>query len=251
VAAVIRIFVGTPANNEDLESQSVLEWSIRKRASEPVDITWMKASNDPRSTWHGWLMRNWATPFSAFRWSIPEHCGFEGRAIYLDIDMIVLADIAELWHHPMSDNQVCIAKNPSTFCCTLWDCARAQKYLPRVAQLKSEYGLYARVKRNFPVGTVGQFANGNWNCLDGEQYANLHDPDLKILHCTSIPTQPQLRHALPRLRAAGGQHWSRHVPQPHPRKDVVELFDAMLDEAIANGYPPEKYQATPFGKYHR
>ena len=45
---------------------------------------------------------SWATPFSGFRWSaFRKHCGFKGRAIYLDIDMIVLADIAELWHHPI------------------------------------------------------------------------------------------------------------------------------------------------------
>jgi hypothetical protein len=248
---MIRIFVGTPANNEDLESQAVLEWSICKRASEPVELTWMKASNDPASTWHGWLMRNWATPFSGFRWSIPEHCRFEGRAIYLDVDMIVLADIAELWRHPLAEREVCVAKNPSTFCCTLWDCERARKYLPAVKTLKAEYGLYARVKRNLPAGTVAPFANGNWNCLDGENYKSLADPELKILHCTSIPTQPQLRHALPRLAASGGTHWARQQPQPHPRPDVVALFDTMLEEAKAHGFAPENYQAKPYGKYNR
>jgi hypothetical protein len=248
---MIRIFVGTPANNEDLESQAVLEWSIRKRASEPADIVWMKASNDPASTWHGWLMRNWATPFSGFRWSIPEHCGFQGRAIYLDIDMIVLADIAELWNHPIGQPAFCVAKNPRTFCCTLWDCERAKHFLPPVKQLKSEYGLYARLKNKFPLGSVASFANGNWNVLDGEGYKDLSDPDVKILHCTSIPTQPQLRYALPRLAASGGTHWARHQPQPHPRRDVVALFDNMLEEAKANGFVPENYQAKPFGKYNR
>jgi len=247
----IRIFIGTPANNEDVESQAVLEWSIRKHTTSPIEIVWMKASNDPGTTWHGWLMRNWATPFSGFRWSIPEHCGFEGRAIYLDIDMIVLADIAELWHHPIDEREICVAKNPSTFCCTLWDCAKAKKYLPSVKQLKTEYGLYARVRRGLPAGSVAPFANGNWNCLDGEDYRSLNDPDLKILHCTNIPTQPQLRHAVPRLRAAGLVHWSNRLPRPHPRNDVVELFDRLLVEAEANGYPRDKYVAAPFGKYHR
>ena len=247
---MIRVFVGTPANNEDLELQAVLEWSLRKHASEPVDITWMKASNDPASIWHGWIMRNWATPFSGFRWSIPEACGFSGRAIYLDIDMILMADIAELWHHPI-EPMICVAKNPSTFCCTLWDCARAQKYLPPVKQLKSEYGLYARVKRNFPVGSVRAFENGNWNCLDGESYNSIRDPAIKVVHCTSIPHQPQLKHALPRLAASGGQHWAKHRPQPHWRTDIPALFDQMLDEAIANGFAPKNYEAKPFGKYGR
>lgn len=246
----IRIFVGTPANNEDLESQAVLEWSIRKHATEPVELTWMKASNDPKSMWHGWLMRAWATPFSGFRWSIPEFCEFKGRAIYLDIDMIVMADIAELWQHQI-EPAFCVAKNPSTFCCSLWDCAAARRFLPPVKQIKTEFGLYARLRRNFPVGGIRTFENGNWNCLDGESYRTLTDPDLKILHCTAIPTQPQLRHALPRLAAGGGKHWSQHQPKPHPRADVPILFDEMLEEAKANGFPPEKYEAKPFGKYGR
>lgn len=247
----IRIFVGAPSNNEDLESQAVLEWSIRKHASEPVDITWMKASNDPTSMWHGWLMRGWATPFSGFRWSIPEACGFEDRAIYLDIDMIVMADIAELWHHPIEPPAFCLAKSPTTFCCTLWDCQRAQKHLPPIKKLKSEYGLYAHLKRKFPAGGVAAFTNGNWNCLDGESYDDIRDPEIKIVHCTSIPTQPQLRHALPRLAAAGQEHWAKHQPRPHWRKDIITLFDDTLEEAKANGYPPEKYQGKPYGKYGR
>lgn len=248
---MIRIFVGTPANNEDLESQAVLEWSIRKHASEPIELTWMKASNDPASTWHGWRMQQWATPFSAFRWSIPEHCGFQGRAIYLDIDMIVLADIAELWHHPIADNEICIAKNASTFCCTLWDCERAQRYLPRVKTLKTEFGLYARVKRGFPAGSVGTFANGDWNCLDGKGYETVRDPRIKILHCTDIPTQPQLRYAVPRLATAGQKHWSNRQPQPHPRRDVVELFDEYLQDAIEHAYEPGRYIEKPYGNYRR
>ena len=248
---MIRIFVGTPANNEDLESQSVLEWSIRKHTTSAIEITWMKASKDPSSIWNGWLMRNWATPFSAFRWAVPEACGFEGRAIYLDIDMIVMADIAELWNQPIEPPAFCVAKNPKTFCCTLWDCGRAKAHLPKVKQIKAEYGLYARIKNSFPAGSVAPFANGNWNCLDGETYASVRDKDVKILHCTSIPTQPQLRYAVKRLAAAGETHWSKHQPRPHWRADVIELFDEMLVEAKAHGYPPEKYQGERFGNYRR
>src|SRR5688500_13788101 len=37
------------------------------------------------------------TEFSNYRFLIPQLCGFVGRAIYLDSDMICLADIAELF----------------------------------------------------------------------------------------------------------------------------------------------------------
>lgn len=255
----IRVFVGTPANNEDLESQAVLEYSLRKHCSEPIELEWMKLSKNKASYWYssaekreGWLTQSWATPFSGFRWTIPEFCGFRGKAIYLDIDMIVMADIAELWHTEPQGDAFCVAKDHNTFCTTLWFCERAQFHLPPAKRIKREYALYAHLRKKFNPAQIQRFANGNWNCLDGESYASVRDPDIKILHCTSIPTQPQLRYALPRLAAKGQRHWSNHQPKPHWRKDIIELFDEMLEEAKAAGYTPEKYETKEiFGKYYR
>jgi hypothetical protein len=258
---MIRIFVGTPANNEDAESQAVLEYSIRKHASEPVEITWMKLSKNPQSFWYssavkreGWLTQGWATPFSGFRWGIPAYCGFQGRAIYLDVDMIVMSDIAELWHTEFKNGAFCMAKNPETFCTTLWDCERARSILPPINRIKREYALYAHLRRKFNPDQVQGFTNGNWNCLDGENYGSVREPDVKIVHCTSIPTQPQLKYAVQRLQTKGQQHWSSHKyrPRPHWRKDIIELFDTLLEEAKAAGYTPEKYESAEiFGKYYR
>lgn len=256
---LVRIFVGTPANNEDLESQSVLEWSLRKHASQPLEITWMKLSKDPASFWYsdpragkGWVTRGWATPFSAFRWGVPAFCEFKGRAIYLDIDMIVQEDIAKLWHAPFNSGSFVIAKNDSTFCCSLFDCERAKKALPPIERIKGEYALYARLRREFRAGQVQPFPfSQNWNVLDGEHYHSLDDPEVKIIHCTSIPTQPQLKYALPRLKARGLEHWYKQPTRPHWRKDIIKMFDAYLEEAIAMGYPPDKYEAPVFGDYMR
>jgi hypothetical protein len=257
----IRIFIGTPANNEDLESQAVLDWSLHKHASEPLDIIWMKLSRDPASFWYsdpktraGWNTIGWATPFSAFRWAIPEFCGFEGRAIYLDVDMMAVADIAELWNAPMIPGAMAIAKGPKTFCCSLLDCAKAKQYLPPVARLRSEVGLYRHVRKSFTPTTVQTFDYlGNWNCLDGEDYKSLDDPRIKLIHCTTIPTQPQLKYALARLAAAGQRHWYDKEPvRPHRRADIPALFDDLLAEARANGYHPENYAtAEVFGDYGR
>jgi len=257
----IRIFVGTPANNEDLESQAVLEYSLRKHASEPIDLIWMKLSKNPESYWYsdraknrGWLTQSWATPFSGFRWAIPAFCHFQGRAIYLDVDMIVMADIAELWHTKAQDGKFCVAKNRDTFCTTLWFCDRAANSLPPVDRIKTKYALYAHLRKAFREDQIQGFSNGNWNCLDGESYASIRDPDIKIVHCTSIPTQPQLKYAVPRLEAKGQKHWSNKRPQKHWRQDIIELFDEMLEEAKLAGYTPEKYevpQTEIFGKYYR
>lgn len=88
--------------------------------------------------------------------------------------------------------------------------------------------------------------------MDGEQYMSLNDPDIKVIHCTSIPTQPQLKHALPRLAAKGQKHWYSGDVRSHWRPDITKLFDDLLDEAKANGYHPENYEtAETFGDYGR
>ena len=113
----VRIFVGCDPNNCDLEQMMVLDYSVHKHARQPVVITWMQLSHDPHSAWYsdqetgsGWHTEHWATPFSGFRWAIPESCNFEGRAIYMDADVIVLCDVAELWSHPMHAEATVAAK---------------------------------------------------------------------------------------------------------------------------------------------
>ena len=48
--------------------------------------------------------------FSGFRWAIPEYCQFQGKAIYMDTDVIVLDDLALLWEHPIEANAIVAAK---------------------------------------------------------------------------------------------------------------------------------------------
>ncbi len=86
---MIRLFVGTDPQQHVAER--ALEASVRKNTSEPVEITWMRAGEP------GWDWDDGATPFSRFRWRVPRECGYEGRAIYMDADMLALGDLGELW----------------------------------------------------------------------------------------------------------------------------------------------------------
>jgi len=79
----IKIFVGCAPNYEDAESQAVLEWSIRKHASQPVEITWMMLSNDPETLFTQWETNKWSTPFSGLRWAVPELCDFKWQGYLL------------------------------------------------------------------------------------------------------------------------------------------------------------------------
>ena len=117
---VVKLFVGVSSNGEDAESQAVLEYSVRKNSSMPVEIVWMKQTNDESSPLYGWATYTWATPFSGYRWAVPELCGFKGKAIYCDSDFIWLDDIAKLWNQEFEPGKVVMAKagdNAWRYCC--------------------------------------------------------------------------------------------------------------------------------------
>lgn len=239
---VIRLFVGADGNNNDLESQSVLEWSVRKHASEPVEIIWMQNGRKP---WAGWQTSSARTPFSHFRWSIPAVCNWEGRAIYTDSDFCFVADIAELWRQPMH-GRVFLARNPegkTKTCCMLFDCAAAKGHVPTLAVLKDQRDAQGFCSNYFKINRhlVGAF-EGDWNAIDLKGYDDIADPRIKAIHYSRIEHQVHLKYALPRLAADGQAHWYTGPTGPHPRPELQTLFDTLLVEAIAHGYPPERYR---------
>lgn len=249
----IRIFVGCAANNEDLESQAVLHYTLEKFASKPVQVEWMQQSKNPESFWAGWNTFGWVTPFSGFRWGIPARCNFEGRAIYMDSDMMVRADIAQLWDAEMRPSAAIISKGTAKrYCVMLMDNAKLKAHAPPTEVLKYRPGAFRafRDKLTATSNLVQSFGPlGNWNCCDGETYKTLDHPDIKCIHYTAIDTQPQLRYALPRLQKAGKQHWFKGRARPHWRKDIPALFDKLLNEALAAGYEPGKYMIDGLGNY--
>jgi hypothetical protein len=165
----------------------------------------------------------WATPFSVFRWAIPHVCNFEGKAIYMDVDMIARADIASLWNQEMP--KAILWKDEKNSCVMLMDCAKLKNVLPPFESMRRKQGGYS-VYRDINARPHATKFAGNWNCLDGEQYRTLADPDIKVLHFTTVPTQPHLKWALPRLKEAGMQHWNRQAAgMPHARPDVQPLVD--------------------------
>src|SRR5262245_50696114 len=103
----LRVFVG--ADDSQLVAARVLEFSIRRHASRPVDLTVMRdlpvplprdRRNRPQTT------------FSFYRFLIPRLCDYRGRALYLDADMLVFADLAELWTIPFGQKTVLCTYQP-------------------------------------------------------------------------------------------------------------------------------------------
>ncbi len=241
---VVRIFVGCDPRDCDLEQMMVLDYSLRKHASLPLDLRWMRLSPSAASPWYsrpetldGWRTQLWATPFSGFRWALPELCGSEGRAIYMDTDMIALGDIAELWRTPMPDAAVVLARKgaPYTrFCVSLWDCRKARPHLPPLAQLQQEPDSHARCTRYFQrrVNLVSAL-DPAWNSIDGE---NQPIDRIRLLHYSDMGTQFSHARAMARLAAEGRSHWFDGELLPHPRQDLAALFEQTYAEALASGW---------------
>lgn len=251
---MIRVFVGCAPNGEDAESQAVFEYTLRSHASLPVQITWMALSRDPKSPFYsdgakGWQTGGWSTPFSPFRYIVPALCGFEGRAIYCDSDVMFLSDIAELWSQEFAPGKCVMGKvegRAKRLCVSLWDCSAAMGFMPT-----SRFPDNAEITRTrHEIAPHVQAYRGAWNCIDGEDYGDLNHPDIKAIHYSLESSQPHLRHAVPRLKKSGRKHWFDGQMRPHWRGDLVRLFDQLYADAILNGYTAERYiPAKPFGDY--
>lgn len=255
----IRVFVGCAPNGDDAESMAALEHSLRTRSSLPVQITWMQLSSSAQSPFYsqagaGWQTMLWATPFSGFRWAIPELCGFVGRAIYCDSDVIFRRDPAEMWRTPMN-GRVLLAKGGEDnwrFCVAMWDCAKARSQMPPLDAIRKDPEAHRKLQLKFRKqrGLVQAFTTVDWNVVDGED-KSLDDPRVGALHYSSEAHQPHLALAVPRMRAAGLEHWfvaGGGAPMYHWRHDLVELFYTELGLAKAAGYEPANYvPAVPYG----
>lgn len=246
----IRLFVGTSAQNEDLEAQMVLEHTARKYCSRPLEIVWMRQA--AKGPWSGWACATGRTPFTHFRWGIPAVCDFTGRAIYTDVDFFFTADLAELWSQPIP--RVGLVRNATGKLSTsaiLFDCANARGHVPALDVLRGmrdPHGEMLKYFRSHPELLAP--TAGNWDCPDLKG-AMLGDPNLKAVHFTRIETQLHLKYAIPRLAKEGGRHWYTGEVFAHPNAELVAEYDRLYADALAAGYTLEQYRVAPFGDASR
>lgn len=234
----MRIFIGSSANGEDAEIEAVYEYTLRKNTDRDLEIVWMRQTHDEYDFWYGFNTHNWPTPFSGYRWAIPEYCEYEGKAIYTDVDMINFRDIGDLWDTDLKGRPFAARRGTRfgghEFCVMVIDCAAARDVLIPVDR-QCEIG-------NYHQRCISQFSGNEryvteidprWNCLDGEDLAI---EDMYQLHWTRMATQP--------WKPA----WFRGITDEHPRRDLVELFEQLKVEAAENGYVPNA-PTNPYGQY--
>ncbi len=97
----LRIFVGM--NEFQVVPFRVLEYSIRKASTVPVEISpMMDLPKPPQQRSERSLFER----FAFHRLMIPALTGYEGRALYFDAESLVLGDVAELATLPFDDHSI-------------------------------------------------------------------------------------------------------------------------------------------------
>jgi len=91
---MIRIFIGY--DPREAVAFHVLSHSIQARASEPVSIVPLMLDQLDGLMWRE-RHNLQSTDFSFSRFLVPHLCGYDGWALFMDCDMLVLDDMANLW----------------------------------------------------------------------------------------------------------------------------------------------------------
>ncbi|MDB5861445.1 MAG: glycosyl transferase family 8 [Ramlibacter sp.] len=188
-SAPVRVFVACTA--AETLPMRVLAHSIRETSSLPVEVSSLAAvaraiplpadlRNHPR------------TPFSFQRFLIPELCGFQGRAIYLDADMLVFGDIAGVWNQPMEGHDLLAVREGNggrrgQFSVMLLDCGRLRwRVEDIVAGLDAHrYGYEQLMQEMCVAASVGRTLSPHWNSLE-----HFEAGVTQLLHYTDMNTQP-------------------------------------------------------------
>jgi len=108
---MIRIFIGY--DPREPAAYHVLCHSILARASEPVTIAPLTSSALRSDLWRPRHPLQ-STDFSFSRFLVPHLCGHDGWALFMDCDMLVRRDIAELWAMRDPDMAVQVVKHDHT-----------------------------------------------------------------------------------------------------------------------------------------
>jgi len=231
----VRVFIGTEPKTEI--ARKVLECSIRRQTDSKVEIVPMLGSRWEYDT-TGFKQ---GTGFSLRRWLIPEYCNWQGRAIYLDADQLLLADIWLLWRiperQPKKDCAAWMTYQPSKFSkkphpnssVMVIDCAAAKQqtffnFSKLTTHLRAEptQKTYADVMYPTWLEPAPVEIDIHWNAL------NVYDREkTKLLHFTKEDSQV----------------WY------NPKHPLAHLWKRELSKAIALGYITKEEFVAALGKW--
>ncbi len=192
------VYVG--ADDSQMLAANVLAYSIHKHASRPVRVVPMCNLKIPLPKHEKNRAR---TGFSFYRFAIPGLAKYRARALYVDSDMLVFSDLAELWDIEFGEQKIlCTTQgvpeawvnNPNfhpgrQFSVMLLDCPRLPwKIEEIIGGLDQDRFSYAQLMFECCLVKPHEIEDRippEWNCLEHYEVG-----ESKLLHYTVIPTQP-------------------------------------------------------------
>jgi lipopolysaccharide biosynthesis glycosyltransferase len=192
------IFVGT--DRSQLMAVPVLEFSIKRHTRLPVRVVPLIDLDLPEPED---IRQGSRTNFSFARFAIPELMGYEGFGLYVDADMLVFRDIAEIWSLPMDGAKILIQgslggsetpqkagapKQRKKQCSVmLVDCGAVDWHAPSIiAGLDGKYD-YDQLMSQMCILDEQEVRYGlpfEWNSLEH------YDEATGLIHYTDMQTQP-------------------------------------------------------------
>lgn len=169
---MIRVFVGS--SEKFMPHEKYILNSIRRNSPGPVEVTFLR----PKDLG---IPEMGCTGFTNIRFAVPNAAGHQGFAIYLDVDMIVLADIAELYAHAVAGKWCCMVDGSTEV--MVIDCG-ARANLPDLKGIsaghKSHLAQQVPFLRCIPA---------EWNCEDCNPDHRKRE-NKKLIHFTDLKCQP-------------------------------------------------------------
>lgn len=235
----VRVFIGS--GEASVIERKTLIHSLRKNTRRPLDLYVFNGThnavehNDESPQLAPMSLRvkyqNF-TEFSLYRFLIPQLCEHKGRAIFLDSDMVCLADVGELFDMPMDGAAMKCVKaygdNKWGTSVLLMDCSKCsfdlEQVYDEVAAGKYTYTDFTQLDEPFlklHPHTVREL-DPRWNVFD------CRNQDTKLIHYTNLMTQPwkHAGHAFESL-------WFDHLREA---MDSGFITDSDLKKATWRGY---------------
>src|SRR5215467_6193839 len=203
----IRIFIGS--GEASVLERKTLIYSLHKHSKRKLDIYVYNGTHNaiehnqeepvlaPLSLKLKYL--NGTTEYGLYRYLVPQICGYQGKAIYLDSDIVCLSDIGELWDLDLNGFEFFALANVASesgqrFYRTsvmLMDCDRLRFDLDTIfsqihdglfSYFPDFLGMSPTFLRYHPH-KIGEL-DPRWNSLDR------WDAETKAIHYTDLSTQP-------------------------------------------------------------
>lgn len=244
----IPIFIGASDHECDKIQEKILVYTLQKHSTAKLNITFLRASNFPKVSALGW-----GTPFTGLRYVIPKLMGYEGRAIYMDMDMINFRDIQDFYHINLlgkpfgmiwdSKQSVGDRRARGSYCDSmmLMDCEQASNFF-NWDEVHNWYDSQAGFKWEFmkrlrkwedadnPIDNKAVTKiDSRWNCFDGQV------TDAPLNDKNEIEEQYSLEQVFQvHLTALSYQPWHSaylmSAKATHQRPDITDYWWKLVDE---------------------